>query len=321
MNRAACSWIASTTCGMAVPDVADADAAGEVDERVAVDVRDRRVQRLGGKDGQVHLQRLGNRAGAALEELARAWAWDLGAKADRFRGRHARSLPNRTAATLGPWIPTISTPTRTSSSTAGSPRRPPPGVTAPEQMALATPTRTGRPSVRMVLLKGHDERGLRLLHEPHEPQGRRARREPLGRGGAALGAARAARCGSREPSSASATTSRSRTSTRGPRASQVSAWASPQSRPSPTGRSWSGASPRSSSGSPARTSCRCRRSGAATASSRRRSSSGRAGRTACTTAFATSSTAPRWSRERLGPVALGPQPSRWAFAGASADFV
>ena len=34
------------------------------------------------------------------------------------------------------------------------------GVTAPEQMALASADPSGRPSVRMVLLKGHDERGF-----------------------------------------------------------------------------------------------------------------------------------------------------------------
>jgi pyridoxamine 5'-phosphate oxidase len=34
------------------------------------------------------------------------------------------------------------------------------GVRHPEQMALATATREGIPSVRMVLLKGHDERGF-----------------------------------------------------------------------------------------------------------------------------------------------------------------
>ena len=34
------------------------------------------------------------------------------------------------------------------------------GVRAPEQMALATATPEGAPSVRMVLLKGHDERGF-----------------------------------------------------------------------------------------------------------------------------------------------------------------
>ena len=34
------------------------------------------------------------------------------------------------------------------------------GVTAPEQMALASADARGRPSVRMVLLKGHDERGF-----------------------------------------------------------------------------------------------------------------------------------------------------------------
>ena len=34
------------------------------------------------------------------------------------------------------------------------------GIAQPEAMALATATPDGRPSVRMVLLKGHDERGL-----------------------------------------------------------------------------------------------------------------------------------------------------------------
>jgi pyridoxamine 5'-phosphate oxidase len=34
------------------------------------------------------------------------------------------------------------------------------GVSAPEQMALASAAAEGRPSVRMVLLKGHDERGF-----------------------------------------------------------------------------------------------------------------------------------------------------------------
>lgn len=34
------------------------------------------------------------------------------------------------------------------------------GVRHPEQMALATATRDGVPSLRMVLLKGHDERGF-----------------------------------------------------------------------------------------------------------------------------------------------------------------
>ena len=34
------------------------------------------------------------------------------------------------------------------------------GVRAPEAMALATATSDGRPSVRMVLLKGFDERGF-----------------------------------------------------------------------------------------------------------------------------------------------------------------
>ena len=45
----------------------------------------------------------------------------------------------------------------------------------PTAMALATVDEAGLPDVRMVLLKGFDAGGLRLLHEPGEPQGPRAR--------------------------------------------------------------------------------------------------------------------------------------------------
>lgn len=103
------------------------------------------------------------------------------------------------------------------------------GVTAPEQMALATAGADGKPSVRMVLLKGHDARGfvfytnhtsrkaLELEANPWaavtlhwEIQARQVRVE----GGVE-------RVGDEE--------SLAYFHTR-PRASQVSAWASPQSR-------------------------------------------------------------------------------------------
>ena len=44
-------------------------------------------------------------------------------------------------------------------------------------MSLATADAFGRPSLRIVLLKGVSEAGLRLLHEPREPQSARARDE------------------------------------------------------------------------------------------------------------------------------------------------
>ena len=44
----------------------------------------------------------------------------------------------------------------------------------PDAMTLATVDAEGRPSARMVLLKGHDAARLRLLHQPAEPQGRRS---------------------------------------------------------------------------------------------------------------------------------------------------
>ena len=201
--------------GVAVADVAHADAAGEVDERVAVDVRDRRVQRLGGKNRQVDLQRLRDRAGAALEELARARAGDLGAKADRFRGRprneptephggYSRSVdpgdldpdPHRE---FDRWFAEAAAA----------------GVSAPEQMALATAGADGRPSVRMVLLKGHDERGFVFYTNRASRKAAELDANPWAAASAALGAAEppGARRGS--CASASATRSRSPTSTRG----------------------------------------------------------------------------------------------------------
>ena len=104
------------------------------------------------------------------------------------------------------------------------------GVGYPNQMALATATADGMPSVRMVLLKGHDARGFVFYTnrssrkaaelEAHayaaaalywEPQNRQVRVE-----------------GSVEqvPDSESVAYFRTR-----PRESQIGAWASPQSRP------------------------------------------------------------------------------------------
>ena len=104
------------------------------------------------------------------------------------------------------------------------------GIEAPESMALATATRGGRPSVRMVLLKLADEagfgfhtnyesrKGVELAENPHaallfhwRPLGRQVRVE-----------GRVERVSPEE----SAAYFRTR-----PHASRIAAWASPQSRP------------------------------------------------------------------------------------------
>ena len=141
------------------------------------------------------------------------------------------------------------------------------GLHEPNAMVVTTVSREGHPSTRMVLLKGIDERGfvfytnygsrkggdlaanpaVSLLFPWHDLQ-RQVRVEGTADAGLPARTAR-------------------RTSPSRPRGSQLGAWASPQSQevvvraPSSTGRT---AAPRS--GSPPLTTCRCRRSGAATAS-------------------------------------------------------
>jgi pyridoxamine 5'-phosphate oxidase len=104
------------------------------------------------------------------------------------------------------------------------------GVDVPEAMALATATPAGRPSARMVLLKGADERGF-VFHTNYEsrkghelaanPQAALLFHwRPLGRQVRVEG--HVERLGEGE----SAAYFRTR-----PRASRIAAWASPQSRP------------------------------------------------------------------------------------------
>jgi pyridoxamine 5'-phosphate oxidase len=110
------------------------------------------------------------------------------------------------------------------------------GVRAPEAMALATADRSGAPSVRMVLLKGHDERGFRFFTNHHSRKGRELEQNPqaallfhwdaLGRQVRIEGSV------SRLPAEESAAYVRTR-----PRSSQLSALASPQSRAIPN-REW-----------------------------------------------------------------------------------
>ena len=69
----------------------------------------------------------------------------------------------------------------------------------PNAMALATVDADGMPNVRMVLLKGVDERRLRLLHQLRERQGPRAPRPSQGGAAASTGRASAARCACAAP--------------------------------------------------------------------------------------------------------------------------
>ncbi|MEO5633438.1 pyridoxamine 5'-phosphate oxidase [Gaiella sp.] len=104
------------------------------------------------------------------------------------------------------------------------------GVPDPEQMALATATLAGAPSVRMVLLKGHDERGFVFYTNRTSRKGAELRDnaraagvlhwKPLERQVRIEGSVE----------ELSAQESSAYFGTR-PRDSQISAWASPQSQP------------------------------------------------------------------------------------------
>ena len=171
------------------------------------------------------------------------------------------------------------------------------GLAVPEAMALATATADGRPSVRMVLLKGADERGfafhtnyesrkgVELSANPHaallfhwQPLGRQVRVE-----------GRVERIAAEESEAYFRTR---------PLGSRLAAWASPQSRPladrAELERLYAEARERFGEDVPLPP------TGAASGSCRRRTSSGSTATTACTIAFATSARATA-GRERLAP--------------------
>lgn len=103
------------------------------------------------------------------------------------------------------------------------------GVRYPEQMALATATRDAVPSVRMVLLKGHDARGF--VFYTNRSSRKAAELEANPRAAAALywelqdRQVRVEGTVERVPDGESFAYFRTR-----PRGSQIGAWASPQSR-------------------------------------------------------------------------------------------
>jgi hypothetical protein len=80
-----------------VADVEAADAACEVDERVAVDVRQRRTASLGRHDRMDERKRRRDHAPLALDDLARLGARDLGPELDRLRHGHALKIQQQPA--------------------------------------------------------------------------------------------------------------------------------------------------------------------------------------------------------------------------------
>ncbi len=78
---------------MRVADVETADAAGEVDVRVAVDVGHRRPSPLGGDDRQIERHRLGDDTLLPLDDRAGAGPRHLGAQSDCPRRGHSATIP------------------------------------------------------------------------------------------------------------------------------------------------------------------------------------------------------------------------------------
>ena len=166
-------------------------------------------------------------------------------------------------------------------------------ITEPNAMTVATATRDGIPSARMVLLKGFDERGFVFYTNYESQKGRELAENPV----AALvfhwvelhRQVRVAGAVERVSAEESDAYFQSR-----PRGSRLGAWASHQSTVL-TGREELEDAPRRPRlRSTARATSRCRPTGAAIGSSRRRWSSGRAARAASMIACATaaSRTAP-----------------------------
>jgi pyridoxamine 5'-phosphate oxidase len=152
----------------------------------------------------------------------------------------------------------------------------------PNAMTLATSTPHGRPSVRVVLLKGFDERGFVFYTNYEGRKGEELEANPycalLFYWGELERQVRVEGRVGRLPDEESDAYFAGR-----PRGSQLGAWASEQSRPvkdrAPSTNVCASSRPNTRVAR-----CRARLSGVVTASSRRSSSSGRGARTACTTA-------------------------------------
>ena len=99
----------------------------------------------------------------------------------------------------------------------------------PNAMTLATVGDNGRPSTRVVLIKGYDERGIAWYTNYHSRKGARAGRPALRCPAISLGGAGARGAHRRFGGTRRAPKSRTRTTARGRSTPDVGAWASPQS--------------------------------------------------------------------------------------------
>ena len=167
----------------------------------------------------------------------------------------------------------------------------------PNAMALATATPTGPPAVRMVLLKDADAARLRLLHQPRQPQGRRARRQSPGRPAVPL--ENPAPPGPHRRAGRARDAGRSRRLFRHPRARFSRSAPGPRTSRAPW-KDGSALEARVAEFGPHSASARCRgrRTGPAIAWSRRRWSSGTTGRSGCMSG---------WCSRGRTPIAPGPR--------------
>lgn len=215
-----------------VTGVEDADAAYEVDEHVAVDVRERGVLGALGEDRQVNLQWARDGGRLAFEECSRARPGDLRTQLDRPRRGHEAAYPRvqKYIRRVDAWLESLDVdPLRALAGWLAEAFDA--GLFEPEAAALATSTRDGVPSVRMVIVRGLDERGLRFYTNLESRKALELDRNPraalvfnwgppLRRQARIEGATERL---SREESAAYFRTRE--------RASRLGAWASPQSRP------------------------------------------------------------------------------------------
>ena len=104
-------------------------------------------------------------------------------------------------------------------------------VPEPTAMTLATVGADGRPSARIVLLKGVDERGFVFYTNYESRKGRELAAQPARRAARSSGWSSSARCASRAASRRSTAAESDAYFDTRPLGSRIGAWASPQSEP------------------------------------------------------------------------------------------